>query len=223
MAAVVVIAELADGEHVAGAADEGRGDHVDALLDAEQDIRAVLFADGRHLQVHIRHGDALAAAERAAVDHAADDVRAVLHAHDVHRQQAVVNQHADAGPDQLRHFRIGDGDLVLVALDLAAGEHEFLTGLQLHLARCQRLGAHLRALGVQQDAHRDALLLAQALDALDARRLLLVAAVGHVQAADVHALVHQPADHLVVVARRTQRADDLRLSDHWGVPPHYHA
>ena len=219
MAAAVVGAELAEGQHVAGAADEGRGDQVDALLNAEDDVAAILLADGGHLQIDVRHGNALAAAEHAAVDHAAHDVRAARDLLDVQRDQAVVDQDSVAGVHQLNHPRIGDGDLRFVALDVAAGQDELLPRLQGHLVSLERLGAHLRSLGIQHDGDRDVLLPAQALDAVDARALLLVGAVGHIQAAYVHARVHQLGDHLLAVAGRAERTHDFRLSDHLVFPP----
>ena len=212
MAAAVVRAELADGQHVAGPADERGGDQVDALLDAKEDVAAVLLADGGHLQIDIGHGDALAAAQHAAIGHAANDVGAVFNAHDLHRQQAVVDEHVRAGPDQLDHLGIGDGDLMGVALDLAAGQDELRACLQRHLAALDGLGAHLRPLRIQQDRNRDALLLAQALDARDARPLLLIASVGHIQTAHVHSRIHQLGDHLLAVAGGAERADDFGLS-----------
>ena len=120
---------------------------------------------------------------------------------------------------QLNHPRIGDGDLRFVALDVAAGQDELLPRLQGHLVSLERLGAHLRALGIQHDGDRDVLLPAQALDAVDARALLLVGAVGHIQAAYVHARVHQLGDHLLAVAGRAERTHDFRLSDHLVFPP----
>ena len=177
MAAAVVGAELADGQHVAGTADEGRGDEVNALFNAEDDVAAILFADGRHLQIHIRHGNALAAAKHAAVDNRADDVRAVHDLLNVQRDQAVVNQNARAGMHQIDHLRIGDGHLRFVALDVAAGQDEILPGLERHLVALEGFGAHFRALGIQHDGDRDILFRTQTLDAVNARALLFVRAV----------------------------------------------
>ena len=106
-----------------------------------------------------------------------------------------------------------------IAFHLTAGQHEFLTGLQFHLAGSQRFGADFRSLGIQQDRNRDALFLAKTLDAGNALTLLFIAAMGHIQSADVHAGVHKLSYHFVRIAGRTERTDDLRFPQHGNLPP----
>ena len=214
VASAVVGAELADGQHVARAADEGRRNQVNALLDTEDDIAAILLADGRHLQIDIRNGNALAVAQHAAVGHGADDIGAVFDALNLHSQQTVVNQHARTGVNKLDHLRIGDGNLRFIALDIAAGQDELLARFQRHLFILEGLGANLRTLGIKHDGDRNILFLAQTLDAVDSRALLLVRAVGHIQTAYIHARVHQLGDHLLAVAGGTERTHDFGLSKH---------
>ncbi len=90
----------------------------------------------------------------------------------------------------------GDGDLVAgVDLDLGVA--------------LEQAGADLGALGVQEDADGLADLLGATTHALDTALVLLVGAVGEVEAGDVHACLEHLANGLVVVTGRAHGANDF--------------
>ena len=82
----------------------------------------------------------------------------------------------------------------------------------------EQAGADLGALGVKQDADRHVELGGDAADALDAVVVLLVRAMGEVEAGDVHACFHHLSQGLVVVAGRSHRADYFRAFIHAVLP-----
>ena len=65
--ALVLLQDVADFQDVLGGAGEGGGDVVKAVLNAEDDVRAVLLADKGHGELGARHVDALVVGDAAAV------------------------------------------------------------------------------------------------------------------------------------------------------------
>ena len=95
------------------------------------------------------------------------------------------------------------------------GDDDLLAGLDGDLLMVlEQAGADLGALGVKQDADCHVELGSDAADALDAAVMLLIRAVGEVEAGDVHARLHHFAQRLVVVAGRAHRADNFRAFIH---------
>ena len=73
----------------------------------------------------------------------------------------------------------------------------------------KKAGADLGAFGVEQDAHGNAQLARDALHALHAHVVLLMAAVGEIEAGDVHAREDHLAQRLFVITSRAHGAYDL--------------
>ena len=90
------------------------------------------------------------------------------------------------------------------------GDDDLVAGVDLDLGvALEQTGADLGALGVEQDADGLANLGGAATDALDATLVLLVGAVGEVEAGDVHARLDHLANGLVVVTGGTHGANNL--------------
>ena len=79
------------------------------------------------------------------------------------------------------------------------------------LAVLEQAGTNLGALGVEQNRHRDAELGREATDLLDHRAVILVRAVGEVEAGDVHAVKDELTQNLFVLGSRAHGANDLGL------------
>ena len=210
----VLLEDVLDVEDVLLGAGKGGGDEVDALLQAEDDVGAVLVRDEGHVELDAGDVDGLAVGERAGVERAADDVGAVLDLLHLEGDEAVVDEDAGAGLYVVRQAGVGDGDDALVALDVAGGQGKGLAVLDLDLAVFIGLGPDLRALCVKHDANGQAELCAAGLDLVHTLLMLLVRAVAEVQAGDVHARLHHALEHLVVVGRRAERTDDFRSAHH---------
>ena len=207
------VLELADLAHALRVADEGGGDEVDALLEAEEDVLAVTVGHGGQRQLCVGNVHALALAERAAVLHGAANVLAV----DVRNgkaDEAVVDEDGAAHVDLARELQVVEvevlGGAEAVLGGLSGGNDNLGARRKLDLGvPLEKTGADLGSLGVEQDAHGHTELLGDALDALHALVVLLVAAVAEVEARDVHARLDHLAQRIVVIARRSHGADDL--------------
>ena len=216
--ATVQAAEVTDLLDGLGVADEGGGDVVDVLLDAEQDVLAVTVGDGGQADLDVGDVDALALADLAGV---LDDAVHVLAVDglDLEGDQAVIDQDEGAGLGLGGEVQVVKGDVGLVAEPVLGGGlrgHDDLVALvngDLGVI-LEQAGADLRTLGVEQDAHGDAELAGDAADALDALVMLLIGAVREVEAGDVHARLDHLAEGLVAVAGRTHGAYDLRALVH---------
>jgi len=99
--AVAVGGNLADVSDAVAAADERGEDHVDAVVDAEQQVLLVLLGDGGQVDGRAGQVAALLAAQQSAVlDRALEEVRSLL-GH-LQRDQAVVDVHELAHVHHLR-------------------------------------------------------------------------------------------------------------------------
>ena len=99
----------------------------------------------------------------------------------------------------------------MVADDVVVGGDDGLVArLEVNLlAVLEDAGADLGALGVEQDGHGHANLLGDAANALDAGLVVLVRAVREVEAGDVHAVLDELAQDVLVLSGRAHGADDL--------------
>ena len=210
----VLLQDGLDVQNVLTVAGEGSGNEVDALLQTEDDVGAVLLGDEGHVQLDAGDVDRLAVGQRAAVERLADDIGAVLDLEHLKRDQAVVDQDAGADRNVVRQALIGDGDDALIALDVAGGQGEELTVLNLDLTVFIGLGADLGTLGVQHDTDRHADLGTARLDHIHTCLMLLVRAVAEVHTGDVHTLTDHVLEHLFVVGGRTERANNLSSTHH---------
>lgn len=102
--------------------------------------------------------------------------------------------------------------ILLGALHLAGGQGEGLAGFQHLNAVLELLQADLGAFGVQQGSNGLVQLGADSLQHVQTALVLLVGAVGKVEAGHVHAVGDQLAQDAVLIGRRAKGADDLRFS-----------
>ena len=214
---VVFIQHPSDLHGILGGAAEGGGDKVKPLLDAEADIRPVLGAHIGHGQVDAGDVDPLAVLDRAAVLHPADYVGLRL-LHHFHADQAVIQHDLAAQAHILGQVFIGDAANLPGAGDLPGGEGKVLAGLQVHLSLFKGLQADLWSLGVQQGGHRDVQFFAQVFEHLQPALVVLVGAMGEVEAGHIHAAFHHGLQDFRGVRGRTQGADNFGLS-HRAAPP----
>ena len=161
--------------------------------------------------MHAGNVDALLGLDLAAVEHFADDV-GIRDALDGQLDEAVVQHDGAALVDVLGQVLVGDGADLLGALHLAGGQGEGLAGFQHFSAVLEVLQADLRAFGVQQGSNGLVQLSADSLQHVQTALVLLVGAVGKVEAGYVHAVGDQLAQDAVLIGRRAKGADDLRFS-----------
>ena len=157
------------------------------------------------------HVDALFVFDLAAVQHLAGDV-GVGHVGDAQLDEAVVQHDGAALVHILGQVLVGDGADLLGALHLAGGQGEGLAGFQHLNAVLELLQANLGAFGVQQGSNGLVQLSADSLQHVQTALVLLVGAVGKVEAGHVHAVGDQLAQDAVLIGRRAKGADDLRFS-----------
>ena len=198
---LVLVQQTADLQHILGVAAEGSGDKVKVLLDAEENICPVLGAHIRHGQVDAGDVDPLLILDGAAVFHAADDI-SVADLQGGHTDETVVQHDGGAGLHILRQVPIADRADLLGALHFTGGQGEGLAGLQDLLAIDKASQTDLRALGVQQSAHRDAQFGTSGLQVFQPDLMLGVASVREVKAGHVHAVFDQCLQNSRIVGSR---------------------
>ena len=209
--AAVGLEELLQIDDVLLAGDEGGGDEVHAVFDAEQEIGAVLIA---HIGLaHDLAGEAhaLAVGQNAAGEHRAADLGA-LDGGDLKDDEAVVDKDTVAGGQVIGKARVAHGHDGLVALHVAGGEGEVRPVGEGDLPLLEGADAVLGTLGVEHDRDGQAQLGAHGLDHVDLLLVLLMGAVGEVQAGHVQALLAHGAENFGIFAGRADGADDLGLS-----------
>ena len=211
VSAAVCLEEGLEIDDVLLAGDEGGRDEVHAVADAEEQILAVLLAHIGLAHDLAGEGHALAVGEDAAGDDGAADL-AALDGLDLEDHEAVV--HEDAVPDGeiVGQARVAHGDDALVALDVAGGEGEIIPVLEGDFAVLEGADAVLGALGVEHDGDGQAQLRAHGLDHVDLLLVLLMGAVGKIQAGDIQALQAHGLENRWVFAGRSDGADDLGFS-----------
>jgi hypothetical protein len=212
------LAEVAHRQHVAGGAHEGHGHRVHAQLQAEGQVAPVAGGEGRDAAGGARQVQALPAAQRAAVHHAAlgSAFDAARHAQ---LELTVGQAHQRArpqprdGPRGLDRQALGRaGRVVLDQLQQAAGA-------QARGVALQQADAHLGAGEVLQDGHRQARLGRGAAHRAHQPAVPGVAAVAEVEAHHVDAGAQQAAQHGGRGAGRAQRGHDARAALRHPLPP----
>ena len=155
--------------------------------------------------------DGFVGGQGAAVFHPAHNVLSpdLLHP-DGH--QAVVNENFLAGAHLLVKFGVGDGDHLPAALHLPGGKGEGVARLQGDGLGGEGLDADLRPLGVQNGGHGIAHGVPDGFEQIQPAQMLLMVAVGKIKAGRVHAVENEGADHLLVVDRGAQGADNFGFS-----------
>mmetsp|Transcript_2926 Transcript_2926/g.7478 ORF Transcript_2926/g.7478 Transcript_2926/m.7478 type:complete len:526 (-) Transcript_2926:23-1600(-) len=207
---------LPDELHIIRALDEGRGDEVHSMHDAE--IHEVVLVLGlEHGEVHLDPGQVavLPLAQGAVVHDLGDDV---VRADGLHLQRQRTVGAKDDVPrlDRLAELLVAQGEARLVTLEaVIRHEFQFLARDEVNLAALlEEAGADLRALGVQKDGHGLATLLASVTDPLHHGAMRLVVAVREIEARDVHARLYELHQRLHRGLVRAHGANDLALPRH---------
>ena len=211
MCAAVFIEQHTQLLHVVCGADKRSCDKINALLDAELDVRLVLVAQIRNGQMYIRNIDALVIGNGTVVEYAAQNIL-LLRLLYAQFNQTVINQDAGACLHVLIQIWIGDGNFARRAKACARCQANLFALLEENLAVLHVTGTDFRTLGVQQQSNRKIVLLADSLHAVNALLVFLVTAVGKVEACDVHACTRHSAKHFNVVSSRSHCANNLGFS-----------
>ena len=191
----VVVQIVAHGDDVFGRAHEGGRDVVHVVLHAKAEIRHVGLGQVGNVQMDVGNIDTLAVGKLAARNHRADHV-GLGQLRDVQLQTAVVDEDAVTHLELGGKIGVGHGYAGRITLDLASGQREGVSGIQVDFAILERADADLGTLGVQHDRGRLAQSLAHAAEGLDDLLVGRVITVGEVETSNVHArlehLGHDP-------------------------------
>ena len=207
----VFVENGADIEQILPARDERTGDEVHAVLDAEDNVLAILLAQIRLAEHLAGEVHALFIAQQAAYEHGAMRFR-IGHLVDAKAEHAVAQKDHVAGLKILHQVFIADRNAMLVADDFFGGEGEFLSLHERYLPLFKGADAVLGPLRVEHDGDGQIQLLAQLFDAFNARQLLRVRAVRKIEPRHVHAGQAHLPQGFFAFRRGTDRADDLRLA-----------
>ena len=211
--------ELAQLLDVGRLPDEGKGENVDALLQADGRVAAVLFGEGRQVHLHAGQVDVAARRELAGDQHAAANV-GVLFLQDFQADEAVVHQHGVAHLDVVDQVPVIDvhradfARLFRLGADAGFdGEVEDFARLELDRHR-EVAGADFRAF----DVHHDRDLAASTrcghgADAADDLAGPVMLGVRHVQADDIGAGAEEFLQHLLAFGGGPEREDDVGAAD----------
>ncbi len=208
----VDVQKLAQRVDVGALAHEGERHVVDALLDADERVGAVLLGEGGQVHLHAGEIDVAAGFQLAGREHAATDV-GVLFFQDLQADEAVVHQHGVADLDVVDQIAVvhvhrahllgvvaGRAGLYGKVKNLAGGEQDGVV----HVA-----GADLGTLDVHHDGDLSADLGRDRADAANDGAAPLVLGVGHVQAGDIGAGANDFFQHLFGLGRGTEGEDDF--------------
>ena len=205
--------------HARGIANEGRSDEVDALLDAEQQVGAILVGHDRQGQRRAGKVHGFALAEQAGILHGAMDI-AALDAIDGKLDKPVIDQDDRTGRNDIGQTLARLGDHAITALDTRLGERERVARHKLHrLMACQLARADLGAFGIEQDGAGAVHFPANLTQAIHARTLLIMRAVREIESGDIHTRVDQAFERRLAVDGRAKGAYDLRSLCHAATLP----
>ncbi len=196
------------GAHILRALHERQCDPVHAQRQREIEVAQVFLGQRRDRDHGIRHIDALAIRQRAAIDHACDDG---ARAGSLDRQPdlAVVEQQRLARCRRREQLGMRQMHARGIARRRIAVEHEALAARQRDAAPGESADAQFRTLQVGQDADRPAGLCLDRAHGIAALAMVVMRAVAEVQAEDVRAGVEQGADGCLVAAGGAQRGENL--------------
>ena len=203
--------------NILGAGDEACGNEVEVLLGGKADIALVHLADVGHGELHAGDVHALVVGEHAAVEYGADDIGGpVAVVPDLGAAEdyiAVVDKYTGACGDIPGQSLVAYGSALSGALFLASGEGEGVAGLYLGLCAALELSqSYLGTLGVQQGGHGLACLPGNAYYAVVVDLVAFVSPVGKVLTGNVHAVVDERTQDLIVLCGRSQGAYDFGSS-----------
>ena len=201
--------DLLDHVHVGGGAHERERNRVHAVLESELEILAVFFGHGGNGQSGAGQIDALMLAQSSAVQNVADHI---LAAHGAHAQfdETVAQKNACAGGDFAGEIGKGGGNARWGSSDVARSDDHGRAAFQFDgFVALQASSADFGALQILQDADGAVFFFRGAPQAFDVAGVILVRAMGKIQAGDVHAEAKQVAHCGLGMTGRTDGADDL--------------
>ena len=190
---------------------KGRRHVIHVLLDAEQQILLILFAEERIAHQPSREIHALSVGQLAADIHPAQHVITVNFFYRAHHQ-AVVHQHTIALPEVFGESLVAYGNTGLIPFDILRGEGEILPIRQGDPMILEHADTVLRALGVQHDRNRQLQLLPNLPNRPDPLQMFLVISVGEVQPSHVQSRFAHLGKNSFRLAGRSDGADYFRFS-----------
>ena len=177
-------------QHVGRGAHEAHADVIDAAFQCESQVHQVFLGQRGDAQFHAGKIDALVLAQFAAVHHMANDA---LPGGGKHAQldQAVRQQDSIALVHFGRQPLVGGGDAFAIPRRIGDGDGELGVRSQGHVApTLEWAGAYLWSLQVGEDADGLLLFPGGGAEKRDGAGMLLMRAVGKIQARDVHSRAH---------------------------------
>ena len=187
---------------------KGCRDKIHLVPDSEEQVRLVLFAEVDLPHHFPGEAHALAVGEDAAGQHVAADF-GFGNLSDPEDDQPVVHQDPVTHLQVFRQTLIADGNNLLIPDHLARCKGKAVPVPECDFPVLESPDAILRTLGVQHDGNRQFEFLPDRLDHVDLFLVLLMGAVGKVQARNIEPLqAHFPED-LGVFTGRADRADDF--------------
>ena len=201
--------DVLDHADVGGGAHKRKRDHIDAVVESEFQIFAVFFCQGRDRERGAGKVDAFVLAQHAAIDDVAQDVFAADSATRSSIRPSLSRMRAPGDSSRAR-----SGNVVEIRVAVPATFCGVMVTTVPVFRRTgswplQRSGADLRALQILQDADGAGFAIGGAAQAGDVAGVVLVGAVGEVEARDVHAEAKQVAHGGFGVAGGADGADDF--------------
>ena len=146
--AAVLAENFPDSLHVRRLTHERRRDKVEVVLNAEDDVRYVLFCQRGETDMHARDVDGLIRGECPGVGGLANNLRVADFLH-VQFDKPVVDENPLSALYLLREIRVRHGDHALVAHDVAGSEGKDVAGLEFDAFRLEGADTDFGAFGVQ--------------------------------------------------------------------------
>ena len=200
-----------DNVQILAAGDEGAGDIVHLIGDAEEDVLFVLFAEVGLAEDFSREAHALAVREHAADFGGAVDVLPLDLVH-LEGEQSVVEEDGVTGLQVVDQARIGDGHLRLTAFHVPGGEGEGISILQRNFPLGKGLDAELRTLGVEHNGDGKPQRFAHLFDGVHFFQMFLVTAMGKVKPSHIHTGLAQFGQYFLTLAGGTNGTNDFCLT-----------
>jgi hypothetical protein len=169
-----------------------------------------LAVRGRQIQHRLRHVDAFAIRQLAAIEHRGVDGVGVL-GHHSQAQLAVVQQQVHAWLQRCDDFRVRQVDPALIARRRVQVQTQGLTAMQLHFALGEFADPQFRALQVHQNPQRVIQLALDFTNPLIALCMVGVIAMAEVQAKDIDPSLYQLTDAIDSVGGRAKGGEDFDL------------
>ena len=208
---LVLAEEVVDVLQVLPPGDEGAGDEVHVVLDAEEDVLLVLLAEIGLAEDLVGEAHALVVGGLAPHQHPAHRVGGgeLLH---LKGEKTVVEENPVSHRQVLHHAGIAYRHTLLIAYDLLRGEGEPVPLPEGDLSLFKGADAVLGALGVQHDGDGKLQLLPHGLDEVNLLLVLGVGAVGKIQPGHIHARQAHGGEGLLVLTGGADGADDFCLA-----------